>query len=155
MFILKILKLIIKGNQSWTEEENVRSYRNCNHKEGCEPKNWCLWTVVLEKTLESPLDCKEIKLVNLTGNQPWIFIRRTAAEPEASNTLWEELTHWKRPWCWERLKTEEGDDRVRWLDGITDSMDMYLNKLQKIVKDREAWCATVHGLTESGMTEVT
>ena len=54
-----------------------------NHKEGWAPKNWCFWIVVLEKTLESRLDCKEIKLVNPKGNQPWIFIRRTDAEAEA------------------------------------------------------------------------
>ena len=70
---------------------------------------WCLWTVVLEKTLESPLDCKEIKLVNLKGNQPWILIGRTDAEAEAP-ILWspdEDPTLWERPWCWERLRGEE------------------------------------------------
>ena len=83
-------------------------------KESWAPKNWCFWTVVLEKTLESPLDCKEIQPVHSEGDQPWIFIGRTDAET-SSNTLatWcKELTHWKRPWCWERLKAKgEGDDR--------------------------------------------
>ena len=86
-----------------------------DHKEGWGPKNWCFQTVVLEKTLESSLDCKEIKLVNLKGNQPWIFIGRTDAKAEAQNTLatwYEELIHSKRPWCWERLEAKgEGDDR--------------------------------------------
>ena len=68
-------------------------------KEGWVPKNWCFWTVVLEKTLESPLDCKEIKPVNPTGNQSWLFIGRTDAEAETPILWWEEMTHWKRPWC--------------------------------------------------------
>ena len=77
-------------------------------------KYWCLQTVMLEKTLESPLDSKEIKPVNPKGNQAWIFIGRPDAEAEVLNTLpWcEEQTHWKRPWCWGRLKARgEGDNR--------------------------------------------
>ena len=78
------------------------------YEESWELNNWCFWTVVFEKTLESLLDCKEVKPVNPKGNQSWIFFGRTNAE-WSSNPLatWcEEPTHWKRPWCWERLKTE-------------------------------------------------
>ena len=86
-----------------------------DYKESWVLKNWCFLTVVLEKTLESPLDCKEFKLVHPKGNQSWVFIGRTEAEAETQilwpPTWWEELTHLKRPWCWERLKTGEGDDR--------------------------------------------
>ena len=83
-------------------------------KESWTPKNWCFWTVVLEKILESPLNCKEIQPVHPKGNQSWIFIVRTDAEAETP-ILWppdgEELTHWKRPWCWERLQEGVGDNR--------------------------------------------
>ena len=73
------------------------------------PKNWCFWIVMLEKTLESPLDCKEIQPVHPKGNQSWMFTGRTDAKAEAP-ILWP--THWKRPWCWERLRAGgEGDDR--------------------------------------------
>ena len=87
-----------------------------DHKESWVPKNGYFWTVVLEKNIESPLDCKE-KAVNLKRNQSWIFIGRTDAETEAP-VLWSldaKNWHWKRviPWCWERLKAGEGDDR-RW-----------------------------------------
>ena len=75
-------------------------------------KNWCFWTVVLEKTLESPLDCKEIQPVPSKGDQSWAFTGRTDAKAETLATSWEELTHWKRPWCWEGLGAGgEGDDR--------------------------------------------
>ena len=86
-----------------------------DHKEGWAPKNWCFWIVVLEKTLENPLDCKEIKPVNLKGNQTLNIHWKDWYWSWSSNTLatwFEELTHWKRPWCWERLKAGgEGDDR--------------------------------------------
>ena len=87
-----------------------------DHKEGWALKNWCLWTVVLEKMFESPLDRKEIKLVNPKGNQPWIIHWMDWCWSWSSNTFatrWEEPTHRKRPWCWKTLRTgEEGDDRA-------------------------------------------
>ena len=86
-----------------------------HYKESWAPKNWCFWTVVLEKTIESPLDCKEIQLVHPKGNQSWIFIGKIDAEAETP-VLWpphvKNWLVWKRPWCWERLKAGgEGDDR--------------------------------------------
>ena len=120
-----------------------------DYKESWALKNWCFWTVVLEKTLESPLDCKEIKPVNSKGNQSWIFIGRTDAEAETPNTLatWcEKLTRWKRPWCWERLKARgEWDDRGwdGWMASLTRWTWVWAN--WEMVKDREAWCATAHG----------
>ena len=88
-----------------------------DHKESWAPKNWCFWIVMLGKILESPLDCKEIKPIHPKGNQSWIFIWKDSSWSWRSNPLatwWEELTHWKRPPCWERLKAGgEGNNR-RW-----------------------------------------
>ena len=114
-------------------------------------KNWCFWTVVLEKTLESSLDCKEIKTVNSKGNQLWMFIRRTNAESPIFLVTWCE-----QPIHWERLmqgkiesKRRRGWKRMWWLDSITESMHMSLSKLQEIVEDRGAWSAAVHGVTKT------
>ena len=90
-----------------------------DYEESWVPKNWCFWTVVLEKALESPLDCKEIQPVHPKGDQSWVFISRTDVDAETS-ALWP--PHLKRPWCWERLKAGgEGDDRGRdgWMASLT------------------------------------
>ena len=86
-----------------------------DRKKGWVLKNWYFSIVLLEKTLDSTLDCKEVQPINPKGNQPWIFIGRNDAGSWNSNTLvtWcKKLTHWKRPWCWESLRAGgEGDDR--------------------------------------------
>ena len=119
-----------------------------DHKEGWVLNNWCFQTVVLEKTLESPLDSKQIKLVNPKGNQPWVFIGRTDAEapifwpPDAKNWLIGKDPDAGKDWRQE----EKGWQRMRKLDGITDSVNMSLTILQETVKDREAWSSVVHGI---------
>ena len=105
-----------KGPSSWSygfSSNHVQMWE-LDHKESWVPKNWCFWTVVLEKTLESPLDCKETQPVHPKGNQSRLFTGRTDTEAEAPilATWCEEVTHWKRPRSWVRLKAKgEGDDR--------------------------------------------
>ena len=124
-----------------------------DYTESWEQKNWCFWTVVLERTLESPLDYKEIKPVNPKENQSRIFSGRTDAEAEApilGRLMWKTDSLEKTLMLGRNEgRRRRGWKRMRELDGVTDSRDISLSNLPELVMETEAWGAAVHGITKS------
>ena len=146
-------------NQSYGFSNSLVWMWELDYKESWLLKNWCFWTVVLEKTFESPLDCKEIQPVNPKGNQSWIFIWRTDLKLKLQyfGHLMQRTDSFEKILMLRKIEggRRRAWQRIRWLDGIADLMNMSLNKLQDLVMDGDTWRATVPGVAEGQLSDWT